>query len=180
MEAQGFFSLPDFFKHRDEKAKQQESSKAELMVVEAAPDNSKDMPEAPAGSTATTETSEKPSAASAETEKSLLKPTAPRASTAMVEEEEEEEVAAFIPATAVSALATAQEEEEEEEEDMEVTLSKAGGVTLPTCPPSNLCKKESQWKVKESQKKRLSVNGKVNQSQKSIKVSCQSMLTMLT
>ena len=145
MEAQGFFSLPDFFKHRDEKAKQQESSKAKLMVVEAAPDNSKDMPEAPAGSTATTETSEKPSAASAETEKSLLKSTAPRASTAMVEEEEEEEVAAFIPATAVSALATAQEEEEEEEEeDMEVTLSKAGGVTLPTCPPSNLCKKESR------------------------------------
>ena len=147
MEAQGFFSLPDFFKHRDEKAKQQESSKAKLMVVEAAPDNSKDMPEAPAGSTATAETSEKPSAASAETEKSLLKPTAPRASTAMVEEEEEEEeeeVAAFIPATAVSALATAQEEEEEEEEDMEVTLSKAGGVTLPTCPPSNLCKKESR------------------------------------
>lgn len=144
MEAQGFFSLPDFFKHRDEKAKQQESSKAKLMVVEAAPDNSKDMPEAPAGSTATAETSEKPSAASAETEKSLLKSTAPRASTAMVEEEEEEEVAAFIPATAVSALATAQEEEEEEEEDMEVTLSKAGGVTLPTCPPSNLCKKESR------------------------------------
>ena len=121
MEAQGFFSLPDFFKHRDEKAKQQESSKAELMVVEAAPDNSKDMPEAPAGSTATAETSEKPSAVSAETEKSLLKSTAPRASTAMVEEEEEEE-----------------------EEDMEVTLSKAGGVTLPTCPPSNLCKKESR------------------------------------
>ena len=111
MEAQGFFSLPDFFKHRDEKAKQQESSKAKLMVVEAAPDNSKDMPEAPAGSTATAETSEKPSAASAETEKSLLKPTAPRASTAMVEEEEEEE---------------------EEEEDMEVTLSKASGVMLPT------------------------------------------------
>ena len=137
MEAQGFFSLPDFFKHRDEKAKQQESSKAELMAVEAASDNSKDMPEAPAGSTATAETSEKPSAASAEIEKSLLKPTAPRASTAMVEEEEEEEeVAAFIPATAVSALATAQEEEEEEE-DMEVTLSKASGVTLPTCPPSN-------------------------------------------
>ena len=136
--------MPDFFKHRDEKAKQQESSKAKLMVVEAAPDNSKDMPEAPAGSTATAETSEKPSAASAETEKSLLKSTAPRASTAMVEEEEEEEVAAFIPATAVSALATAQEEEEEEEEDMEVTLSKAGGVTLPTCPPSNLCKKESR------------------------------------
>ena len=137
MEAQGFLSLPDFFKHRDERAKQHERSKAELMVVEAVPEDSEDMPEAPEGSTEAAATSEEPPSASAEMEKSFPKHPAPRASTAMAEEEEEEEDTPFTPVAAVSASATAQEEEEEEEEDVEVTLSKASGTTFPTCPPSS-------------------------------------------